>query len=186
MAVVTAARPRQQVRFCRAADGTRLAYAVHGSGPPLVLVSCWLSHLEHDWQSPVWQHFLTALGELATVIRYDERGFGLSDWDVSDFSYETRLADLELLMDTIDEPEVAVMGMSGGAPVAIGYAAAHPERVSQLILYGAFGGRPALPDDDEETEAAFLALLRAGWARPDVFELVVNRAGNSQKDPESQ
>ena len=81
----------QEIRFCRAADGTRLAYAVHGSGPPLVVASCWLSHLQHDWQSPVWRHFLDDLGAIATVVRYDERGFGMSDWDVDDFSLEARL-----------------------------------------------------------------------------------------------
>src|SRR5678816_3514375 len=79
---VTATRPGpafdQEVRFCRGRDGVRLAYAVHGSGPPLVVVSCWLSHLQHDWQSPVWRHFLDQLGDIATVIRYDERGHGHS------------------------------------------------------------------------------------------------------------
>ena len=93
--MVTAERSRpplhgadQEIRFCRSADGTRLAYAVHGSGPPLVVASCWLSHLQHDWRSPVWRHFLDDLGAIATVVRYDERGFGMSDWDVDDFSLE--------------------------------------------------------------------------------------------------
>ena len=76
----------QEIKFCRAPDGVRLAYAVHGSGPPLIVASCWLSHLQYDWQSPVWRHFLDELGSLATVVRYDERGFGLSDWAVDDFS----------------------------------------------------------------------------------------------------
>ena len=78
--------PEQEIRFCRAPDGMRLAYAIHGSGPPLVVASCWLSHLQYDWQSPVWRHFLEDLGALTTVLRYDERGFGMSDWDVDDFS----------------------------------------------------------------------------------------------------
>ena len=64
----------QEVRFCRADDGVRLAWARHGSGPPLLIVSCWLSHLQHDWESPVWRHFLDDLGDVATVVRYDERG----------------------------------------------------------------------------------------------------------------
>ena len=87
----------QDVRFCRTDDGVRLAWARHGSGPPLLIVSCWLSHLQHDWQSPVWRHFLDGLGEIATVIRYDERGFGLSEWQVADFSLQRRVADLEAL-----------------------------------------------------------------------------------------
>ena len=89
----------QEVRFCRTDDGVRLAWARHGSGPPLLIVSCWLSHLQHDWESPVWRHFLDDLGDLATVVRYDERGFGLSEWDVDDFSLERRLADLETLVE---------------------------------------------------------------------------------------
>ena len=84
MSASTATRQRpasrdQEIRFCRAADGVRLAFATHGSGPPLVVVSCWLSHLQYDWQSPVWRHFLDQLGEIGTVIRYDERGFEMSD-----------------------------------------------------------------------------------------------------------
>ncbi len=77
----------QDIRFCTSADGTRIAYAVHGSGPPLVLDACWLSHLQFDWQSPVWRHYLTEFGRFATVVRFDERGHGLSDREVEDFSH---------------------------------------------------------------------------------------------------
>src|SRR4051812_40373127 len=89
----------QELRFCRGCDGVRLAWAAHGSGPPLAIASCWLSHLQYDWQSPVWRHFLEDLGQVSTMVRYDERGFGLSDWDVTDFSLEARLADLEVILD---------------------------------------------------------------------------------------
>ncbi|MFC7505237.1 alpha/beta fold hydrolase, partial [Nocardioides sp. GCM10030258] len=157
----------QEVRFCRADDGVRIAWARHGSGPPLLIVSCWLSHLQHDWQSPVWRHFLDDLGDVATVVRYDERGFGLSDWEVgtevSDFSLERRLADLETLVDAAGLDRFAVLGMSGGAPVALAYAHAHPERVTRMVLYGgmAAGG---LQQGDDAAEEAFLAMIRAGWA----------------------
>ena len=80
------ATPVQEIRFCSSADGTRIAYAVHGSGPALVLDACWLFHLQFDWQSPVWRHYLTEFGKFATVIRFDERGHGLSDREVEDFS----------------------------------------------------------------------------------------------------
>jgi pimeloyl-ACP methyl ester carboxylesterase len=86
MAVTSGAQGPQQVRFCRAPDGVRIAYAVHGHGPPLLVSTCWLSHLQFDWESPVWRHFLVDLGKFATVIRFDERGHGLSDWDVTDHS----------------------------------------------------------------------------------------------------
>ncbi len=157
----------QEIRFCRAPDGVRLAYAVHGSGPPLLVVSCWLSHLQEDWQSPVWRHFLDELGGIATVARYDERGFGLSDWSVTDFSLPARVADLEAIVDALGFERFALLGMSGGAPVAISYAARHPERVSRLVLYGgiAIGCFGAI--DDPAAEEAFRALIRAGWARPD-------------------
>ncbi len=157
----------QQVRFCQSPDGLRLAYAQHGSGDPLVIASCWLSHLDHDWHSPVWRHFLEALGGVARVTRYDERGFGLSDWNVEDLSYEARLRDLETLVDSAGLERFALMGMSGGAPVALGYAAAHPDRVSRVVLYGAIGAGCFGETDDDDAEEAFLAMTRAGWARPD-------------------
>ena len=165
---MTAIQPtvKQQVRFCRADDGVRLAWARHGSGPPLVIAACWLSHLQHDWQSPVWRHFLDDLGQIATVYRYDERGFGLSDWDVEDFSIERRLKDLETLVDAAGLDRFVIMGMSGQAPVALAYAAKHPDRVTRLIAYGASSGG-ALGGDDPESDAAFNAMIRAGWARPD-------------------
>ncbi len=160
--------PAQDIRFCRGAGGVRLAFAIHGAGPPLVVVSCWLSHLQHDWQSPVWRHFLDGLGGVATVLRYDERGFGLSDWAVDDFSLEARLEDLEAVIAAAGFEQFALLGMSGGGPVAISYAARHPDRVTRLILYGAStaGFLPRTPEEEGE-EAAYQALIRAGWARED-------------------
>ena len=90
----------QEVRFCRAPDGVRIAYARHGTGPPLVIATCWLSHLQFDWESPVWRHFLRRpRASSPRSIRYDERGHGLSDWDVDDFGLEARVADLEAVAD---------------------------------------------------------------------------------------
>ena len=164
----------QQVRFCRSADGTRLAYAIHGSGPPLVVASCWLSHLQHDWQSPVWRHFLDDLGALATVIRYDERGFGMSDWDVGDFSIEARRSDLESVVAAAGLDRFALLGMSGGSGPALAYAIDHPERITRLILYGTVCGRPVERDaDGEAEEETYRSLIRVGWAREDpVFRRV--------------
>src|SRR5687767_9208622 len=146
--------PPQVVRFCRAPDGVRIAYAVHGSGPPLVVASCWLSHLQHDWNSPVWRHFLADLGTVATVIRYDERGHGLSDWDVEDFSLESRIGDLEAVVDAAGADRFALMGMSQGGPVSISYAARHPERVTRLIFYGSYANplMGATPEDLAQQE----------------------------------
>ncbi|MGH2402604.1 MAG: alpha/beta fold hydrolase [Candidatus Limnocylindria bacterium] len=158
----------QTIRFCRGHDGVRLAYAMHGSGPPLVVVSCWLSHLQHDWQSPVWRHFLDGLGSVSTLIRYDERGFGLSDWTVTDFSLDARLRDLEAIIASLGFERFSLLGMSGGAPVALAYAAAHPDRVSRLVLYGATAiGRGDHGPEATANEEAFQAMIRAGWARRD-------------------
>ena len=126
-----------------------IAYAVHGSGPPLVVASCWLSHLQFDWQSPVWRHFLDDLGKVATVIRYDERGFGLSDREVYDHNLESRIFDLEAVVDDAGLDRFALMGMSQGGTVTISYAHRHPERVSRLMFYGSYPGAQHEPTPEE-------------------------------------
>ncbi|HKE50984.1 MAG TPA: alpha/beta hydrolase, partial [Actinomycetes bacterium] len=160
--------PPQELRFCRSSDGVRIAYARHGSGPPLVIATCWLSHLQYDWQSPVWRHFLSDLGEIATVVRYDERGHGLSDWDVTDFSLEARIADIEAVVDDAGLDRFALMAMSQGGPPSIAYAVRHPERISRLIFYGSYAAafRDPTPEDIELDET-FERLIKVGWARPD-------------------
>ena len=114
--------PVQDIRFARSADGVGIAYAVHGSGPPLLIDACWLSHLQFDWQSPVWRHYLVELGKVATVVRYDERGHGLSDRGVTDHSLSARVADLEAVADDAGLARFALLGMAQGGPVAIEYA----------------------------------------------------------------
>ena len=158
---------QQDVRFCRAPDGVRIAYAVHGSGPPLVITTCWLSHLQHDWQSPVWRHFLRDLGRVATVIRYDERGHGLSDRDVEDHSLAARVGDLEAVVEHSGVDRFAVMAMSQGGPVAIRYAAEHPDRVTRMLFYGSYAA--AMPDptpDQLAMSEAINQIIKVGWERP--------------------
>lgn len=157
----------QDIRFARSADGVGIAYAVHGSGPPLLIDACWLSHLQFDWESPVWRHFLVDLGRIATVIRYDERGHGLSDRGVTDHSLEARVADLEAVVADAGLDRFALMAMAQGGPVAIEYAARHPDRLTRLIFYGSYSGATAAASPEElELLAAFEALIRVGWARP--------------------
>jgi pimeloyl-ACP methyl ester carboxylesterase/DNA-binding CsgD family transcriptional regulator len=163
-----APQPPQDVRFCRSADGTRIAYARHGSGPPLLIATCWLSHLQHDWQSPVWRHFLADLGEFATVVRYDERGFGLSDWDVDDFGLDVRIADIEAVADDAGLDRFALMAMSQGGPPSIAYATRHPERISRLLFYGSYAAAFRDPTPEQlELDETFQQLIKVGWARPD-------------------
>ncbi len=160
--------PRQEVRFCRSADGVTIAYAVHGSGPPLVIDACWLSHLQYDWESPVWRHYLTELGKIATVIRFDERGHGLSDRGVTDHSLELRLADLEAVVDHAGLDRFALLAMSQGGPVGIEYAARHPERVGSLIFYGSYAGVDSVvtSKQDRLLDETFDNLIRVGWEQP--------------------
>ena len=157
----------QDIRFARSADGVGIAYAVHGSGPPLLIDACWLSHLQFDWESPVWRHYLVELGKIATVIRYDERGHGLSDRGVTDHGLEARLGDLEAVVEDAGLERFALMAMAQGGPVAIEYAARHPERLTRLMFYGSYSGAQAAATPEElELLAAFEALIRVGWARP--------------------
>jgi pimeloyl-ACP methyl ester carboxylesterase/DNA-binding CsgD family transcriptional regulator len=160
----------QEVRFCTARDGTRIAYAVHGRGPALVRTATWLTHLEYDWESPVWQHWLGALGETHTVLRYDERGCGLSDRDVEDFSLETRMHDLEAVIDAAGFDRFALLGMSQGGPVAIAYAAEHAERVTRLVLFATYARgrlkRDPSPSARDQAEL-MISLIRMGWGRDD-------------------
>jgi len=136
----------QDLRFCHSADGTAIAYAVHGSGPPLLIDACWLSHLQFDWQSPVWRHFLVELGRVATVIRFDERGHGLSDRDVTDSSLARRIEDLEAVADHAGLDRFALMAMAQGGPISIEYAVRHPERLTR-------GARTPLEDRGRRGDA---------------------------------
>ena len=166
--------PTQNVRFCRAPDGARIAYAVHGSGPPMLVSTCWLSQLQHDWKSPVWQHFLRDLGRFATVIRYDERGHGLSDWDVEDYSLEAWTGDLEAVADDAGFDRFALMAMSQGGPAAVEYVTRHPERVTRLIFYGSSAALMHDPTPEErELFAVFDQMVLVGYGRTDsVFRRV--------------
>jgi len=156
---------KQHVRFCTAAGGVRLAYAVHGNGFPLVRVGTWLSHLELEWESPVWRHWLKRLGERHTVIRYDERGCGLSDADIGDPSVDVWVGDLETVIDAVGLERFALLGVSQAAAIAVAYAARHPDRVSDLVLYGGYARGRRFRSQDEE-EDAIVAAIRAGWTTP--------------------
>jgi len=124
----------QSIRFATARDGVRIAYATSGSGPPLIKAANWLSHLEFDWDSPVWRHWLRDLSARRTLIRYDERGCGLSDREVADLSFQSWVSDLETVADTVGLPCFPLLGVSQGAAVAIAYAARNPwRRASDLI-----------------------------------------------------
>jgi pimeloyl-ACP methyl ester carboxylesterase/DNA-binding winged helix-turn-helix (wHTH) protein len=161
---------RQHIAFCRAADGVRLAYAVAGEGPPLVRAANWMTHLGYDIESPVWNHWVRDLSDKHRFIRYDERGCGLSDWDATDFTFEDWVADLESVVEALGLERFPLLGVSQGGAVAVAYAARHPERVSRLVLCGAYArGRAVRASGDDEKRAAALdlELARVGWGRDD-------------------
>ena len=162
--------PRQHIAFCRAADGVRLAYAVAGDGPPLVRAANWMTHLGYDTESPVWRHWVRDMSMHHKFIRYDERGCGLSDWDAADFTFEDWVADLESVVEALGLERFPLLGVSQGGAVAVAYAARHPERVSRLVLSGAYArGRlvRALTEDEKRAAALDLELARVGWGRDD-------------------
>lgn len=156
----------QQLRFVTAADGTRIAVASVGDGPPLVRAAHWLSHVEHDLASPVWRPWLEALARGRRYVRYDQRGCGLSDADVRDFSLDAWVGDLEAVVDGLGLERFALLGMSQGGAVAIAYAVRHPERVSRLVLVGAYarGALRRATTEAQRLEARTLIdLVRVGW-----------------------
>lgn len=164
------AAPRQHIAFCRAADGVRLAYAVAGQGPPLVRAANWMTHLGYDIESPVWKHWVRDLSLDYRFIRYDERGCGLSDWDATDFTFDDWVADLESVVEALGLERFPLLGVSQGGAVAVAYAARHPERVSRLVLCGAYArGRAvrAVGEDEKRAAALDLELARVGWGRDD-------------------
>jgi pimeloyl-ACP methyl ester carboxylesterase/DNA-binding CsgD family transcriptional regulator len=163
-----------QIRFARSADGVRLAYAISGAGGPrsplLIKAATWLSHLEVDANSPVWRHLLQAMGRLGRFARYDERGCGLSDWEVDDLGFDRWVDDLESVAQAVGEPRFALLGISQGAAVAIAYAVRHPDRVSHLILHGGYArGRLVRSDSAEQRDEAetMARLAELGWGKAD-------------------
>jgi pimeloyl-ACP methyl ester carboxylesterase len=159
---------QQEVRFCTAPDGVRIAWASTGRGPPLVKAANWLNHLEFDLRSPVWRHWLSGLSATHRLIRYDERGCGLSDWDVPDFSLEHWVQDLEAVVEASGVERFPLLGISQGGPVAITYAVRHPERVTHLILYGIYArgwAHRGLSPEALAREEALITLTRSGWGQ---------------------
>lgn len=157
----------QEIRFFNAADGTRIAYSVAGEGPVILKAANWLNHLEFELKSPIWQHWLPVLTRHNTLVRYDERGNGLSSWNIDDFSFEAWVRDFEQLADEVKTEKFTLLGISQGAAVAVSYAVRHPERVDKMILHGSFarGWRKRPIPDEIEKRNAFLTLARLGWGK---------------------
>lgn len=155
----------QRIGFCEVRDGTKIAYATVGTGRPLLKAANWLTHLEFDWKSPIWGRSFAEIAKGRSFIRYDERGCGLSDWDVCDLSFEAFVEDLEAVADQLGLDRFPLLGISQGAAVSIEYAVRHPERVSALILVGGYaaGWRHMVDPEEHARREAVMALTELGW-----------------------
>ncbi len=158
----------QRIRFVQTPDGVRLAWAEAGTGPPLVKASNWLSHLEYEWESPVWRHWIKFFSGHFRFVRYDERGCGMSDWTVDDFSFPRWVGDLETVVDAaLPQSAFPLLGISQGAATSVAYAVKHPDRVSRLVLYGGYARGWGLRGDSagKREHDAIVDLAALGWGR---------------------
>jgi class 3 adenylate cyclase len=145
------------IRFVTTSDGVRIAYCTHGDGPPLVFVRGWISHLEMLWDDPAFRSYFEALAQHHLVVRYDARGNGLSDRALPEFDLDGFVLDLESVIDELELTDVVLYGATFGGPIAIAYAARHPDRVSKLILDGTYARGEGIAGP--ERQASIIATL---------------------------
>jgi class 3 adenylate cyclase/pimeloyl-ACP methyl ester carboxylesterase len=155
----------QEIRYCSSNDGTTIAYAKVGNGPPLIKAPNFMSSLEHDWRSPIWNHIYRFLGKDHTLIRFDQRGNGSSDWDTPNISFELFLEDMETVVNASKLDKFPLYGVSQGCPLSIAYAVKHPEKVSHLILFGGYAkGRAKRGDTTYEANSTMeQTMILSGW-----------------------
>jgi len=180
--------PRQTIRYATAPDGTRIAYAAMGEGRPVVRAANWLTHLDAELDIPAWSGLILRLARKYCLYRYDERGNGLSDWDVEDLSFDAFVSDLECVIDTIALERFPLIGISQGAPVCIEYAARHPERVSGLVLIGGYpaGWRFDPTPGSQARREAEMTLVRHGWgANTSAYRQIFSQTFFSDVDRET-
>jgi pimeloyl-ACP methyl ester carboxylesterase/DNA-binding CsgD family transcriptional regulator len=161
-------KPAQRIRYLRTADGVQLAWAEAGAGPTLIKAANWMTHLEYEWESPVWRHWIRFFSEHFRFVRHDERGCGMTDWSVGDLSFARWIEDLEAVVAAVNPAEpFTLLGISQGAATCIAYAVKHPERVSRLVLYGAYArGTYRRGDPDKERlYSALIDMARLGWGK---------------------
>jgi class 3 adenylate cyclase/pimeloyl-ACP methyl ester carboxylesterase len=161
-------RYEQEIHFCTTGDGVQLAYSCIGSGPPLVKTGNWMTHLEFDFETPIWRHLYRELSRDHRLIRYDTRGNGLSDREVELVSLEAYVSDLEAVVEAAGLERFALFGISQGCATSIAYAVHHPERVTHLVLLGGYAlgwAKRALSEAEKEHLAAMGTLMRLGWGQ---------------------
>jgi pimeloyl-ACP methyl ester carboxylesterase/DNA-binding CsgD family transcriptional regulator len=166
--MATPASLRQHVRYVTAPDGTRIAWAESGAGPVVVKAANWLTHLEYEWESPVWKHWIQFFSEHSRFVRYDERGCGMSEWQASGLSLDQWTADLESVIDAARPAgPITLLGISQGAATCIQYAIRHPDRVARMVLYGGYA-RGWLMRGTSAARVAYQAMVdlaRVAWGK---------------------
>lgn len=179
---------RQRIGFTRSPDGTRIAWARIGEGPPLIKAANWLNHLELDWQSPIWSPLFQELARDHCLVRYDERGNGMSDWGVQDLGFDAFVTDLECVVEASGHDRFPLLGLSQGVAVAIEYAVRHPEKVSHLVLWGGYAAGWRIDGDPDlcAEREAIITLVAHGWGRDDpsyrqIFSRAFLPSGNAEE-----
>ncbi len=158
----------QSIKKISSKDGTKISYATSGSGPAIVKTANYITHLEHDWNNAVWKPFLENFCRHHTLIRYDERGCGLSDWYTRDYSFETWVQDLEAVVNSENLETFFLFGQSQGSTVAIAYAARHPEKIKKLILFGGYARgwlHRDLNEKEKQVEQLLIDMIKLGWGK---------------------
>jgi pimeloyl-ACP methyl ester carboxylesterase/DNA-binding CsgD family transcriptional regulator len=159
-------KPTQRIRYVRTTDGIQLAWAEAGTGPVMIKAANWLTHLEYEWESPVWRHWIRFFSDNFHYIRYDERGCGMTDRNVGDLSLERWVADVEDIVAAANLREpFSLLGISQGGAICAAYAVKHPERVSKLVLYGGYARGPFQRGDRDRASfyQAMIDLVRLEW-----------------------
>jgi pimeloyl-ACP methyl ester carboxylesterase len=169
---------KQELGVATATDGTRIAYATSGDGPPIVYVLSWMTHLERGFNSPVYdnENLVTMTSHSHQFVRYDGRGFGLSDRDVVDLSLQARVSDLKAVVDKLGLERFGMLAVSSGGPTAIAFTAQYPERVSKLVLGSTFAFTPSAEEAEIEAYLRMLDLLEVAWQQPEVTEMFAAQA----------
>jgi len=174
-------RPRTQ--YTRR-SGVSIAYQAVGDGPlDVVHLPGWVSHLDHAWYEPRVARFLRRLAQGRRLIRFDKRGFGLSDRGAAPATLDQRVADLLAVLDEVGTERAVLFGSSEGAGVAAQFAALYPERTSALVLYAAFARRAWAPDypwgTTEEMLERWLSVVEKGWGGTVDIERVAPSLANN-------
>ncbi len=163
-----AAALNQKIRFCTAPDGVQIAYATVGEGPPLLKAPNWLNHLEYEWRSPSWGPTFAALARRHRLVRFDQRGNGLSDWEVEEISEDAMIADMAAVADAAELDKFALFGISQGCAFSVRYAVETPSRVRCLVLLGGYlrGRLMRGAADQAQLYEAAKTMIRQGWGSP--------------------